>query len=195
MQSPSRASLLVIALTLLTIPAAAQTAAHATAPAVDDHFVQMEFGSSCRLNKAVAPLVTDLNGDQIKDIVIAAHCTNPMMDAVEHKFTVLDPYNAFYGFGNPQITMQYSTEDPQYRNLALLIIHGDGPQAWRSPKPKDKFLIVNLAYKDIAVRHYLLKKKRIEAIYVDETDQSQTVSVLFWDGKKYKYDPIGSSMN
>jgi hypothetical protein len=182
-------------LCLITAAAAQKNAAKTVAPAVDDAFVQKEFGSTCRLNKDVAPVITDLNGDGVKDIVIAAHCANPMIDAVEHRFTVIDPYMAFYGFGNPQITTQYSTEDPHYRDLALLIIHGDGPEAWRSATPKAKYLVVNLAYKDIAARHYLLKKKRIEAVYIDEADQLQTVSVLFWDGKKYRYNPVGASMD
>lgn len=179
---------------LITV-SAAQTAAPKSSSAVDNQFVQKEFGSSCTLDKDVPPLIADFNGDKIDDIVIAAHCKNPMIDAVEHKYTVLDPYNAFYGFGNPQIMLQYSTEDPRFRDLALLIIHGAGPDAWRSAAPGDKFLIVNLAYKDIAAREFMLKKKRIEAIYVDEADETQTTSVLYWDGKKYKYDPIGSNTN
>jgi hypothetical protein len=161
---------------------------------VDDAFVQKEFGPSCTLNTSVPPVVADLDGDGIEDIVIAARCKNPMMDAAENKFTVLDPYMAFYGFGDPKITTQYSTSQPEMRSLALLIIHGAGAEAWRAAEPKAKFLIVNLAYKAVNVKRLQLRKKVVKAIYVNEAGEDQMTSALFWDGKKYKYQPMGSSM-
>jgi hypothetical protein len=32
------------------------------------------------------------------------------------------------------------------------------------------------------------------AIYVEETGSDQMTSVIFWDGKRYKYEPLGSSL-
>ncbi len=185
-------SLLVLPLLALSATAARQAAAP---PAlVDNAFVQKEFGSSCTLNPAVPSVAADLNGDGIDDIVIAARCKNPLMDAAENRFTVLDPYMAFYGFGDPRITTQYATSDPEMRSLALLIIHGSGPDAWRATAPKAKFLIVNLPYKGIGVKRLQLRKKVVRAIYVNEATEDQMTSALFWDGKKYKYQPVGSSM-
>lgn len=176
--------------------ASPQSSAKAASPEVGNDYVQKEFGSTCTINPAVAPIKADFNSDGVEDIAIAARCKNPMIDADEHKYTVLDPYNAFYGFGNPKITTQYSTEDPEHRDLALLIVHGVGKDAWRSSQDKVKFLIVNLAYKDITAKKFTLKKKkRITAIYVDEAGDSQITSVVYWDGKKYKYEPIGASMD
>ena len=57
----------------------------------------------------------DLNGDGIEDLVVAGHCTNPLADQAEDNFTVIDPYNAFYGYGNTKITTQFASEDPAIR--------------------------------------------------------------------------------
>jgi len=168
--------------------------AQQTTPDVDNAFVQKQFGSSCTLNPDVPAVVGDLNNDGIADIVIPARCKNPLTDAAENHYVVLDPYYAFYGFGDPKITTQFATAEPENRSLALLIIHGAGADAWRTTGQSVKFLIVNLAYKQITVRKLLVKKKTVTAIYANELGGNQTVSVLFWDGKKYKYQPMGSSM-
>jgi hypothetical protein len=168
--------------------------AQQTTPDVDNTFVQKEFGSSCTLNPSVPSAMGDLNNDGTSDIVIPARCKNPMADAAEAHYVVLDPYYAFYGFGDPKVTTQFATSEPENRSLALLIIHGVGADAWRTPGEKAKFLIVDLPYGQIATRKLQLKKKVVTAIYVNELGGNQTVSVLFWDGKKYKYQPMGSSM-
>jgi hypothetical protein len=139
-------------------------------------------------------LKADLNGDGVEDIVIPARCTNPMMDESEQNYVVVDPYNAFFGYGNPKITTQFSTEDPARRGFSLLIIHGAGVDAWHSATPKAKFMIVNLPYKGIYVKKLAVRKKERMAIYVDETGGDAMTSVLVWDGKKYRYQPMGSNM-
>jgi hypothetical protein len=175
---------------------AQQVSAHPAtpAPAVDNDFVQKEFGATCSLI-GITPSVADLDGDGVEDIVIPARCTNPMMDQAEENFQVVDPYNSFFGYGNPKITTQFASDDPDRRGLALLIIHGAGPQAWHSPSPKAKFIIVNLPFKQIVVKKMVVKKsKTLMGIFADETGGDQSVSVVFWDGRKYKYQPLGSSM-
>ena len=165
-------------------------------PAVDNAFVQKEFGTNCVVNPnpVAIPLIADFNGDGIEDIVIPARCKDPMLDAAEFKYTVLDPSNAFFGFGDPKITTQFSASDPDKRSLTLLVIHGVGPEAWHSSEPRPKFLLVNLPYEQITLKRIMLKKKKVNIIYALETDTTQFTSFVFWDGKKYKYQPIGSSM-
>src|SRR5579862_4340434 len=90
-------------------------------PMVNNDFIQKEFGSNCSLI-GLPPLQADLNGDGIDDIVIPARCTSPMMDEAEQNYLVVDPYNAFFGYGNPKITTQFSTEEPERRGFSLLII-------------------------------------------------------------------------
>ncbi len=166
----------------------------AAKPMVDNDFVQKQFGSTCSLI-GLQPLVADLDGDGIEDIVIPAKCTNPMMDQAENSFVVVDPYNSFYGYGNPKVTTQFASEDPERRGYSLLVIHGAGPEAWHAAVPKAKFLIVNLPYKQVVVKKMTVKKnKPVMGIFIEETGGDQATSVLFWDGKKYRYQPLGASM-
>ena len=163
-------------------------------PAVNNEFVQKQFGSTCSLI-GIDPLIADLDSDGIEDIVIPARCTNPMMDQVENAFVVVDPYNSFFGYGNPKVTTQFASEDPDRRGYSLLLIHGAGPDAWHSATPKAKFVIVNLPFKQVVVKKMAIKKKKaIMGIFTEETGGDQATSVIFWDGKRYKYQPLGSSM-
>jgi hypothetical protein len=164
-----------------------------TQPIVDNDFVQKQFGSNCSLI-GIPSIKADFDGDGVEDIVIPAHCTSPMMDQAEENYLVVDPYNAFFGYGNPKITTQFSSEDPDRRGFSLLVIHGVGPDAWHAASPKAKFMIVNLPFKSIYVKKLVVRKKDHMAIYVDEVGGDGLVSVLFWDGKKYRYQPMGSSM-
>jgi len=194
MPFPRFARVFILPIASFSLLAAAQTTTAAQPSDLDNAFVQKAFGPSCTLNPAVPSLAADLNGDGVEDIVIAARCTEPMVDAAENHYQVIDPYNSFYGFGDPKITTQFATNDPKIRSLALLIIHGAGPEAWRSASPQAKFLIVNLPYKHMSVKRYLVKKRTTMAVYVEELGGNQTSSAVYWDGKKYKYQPIGSNM-
>jgi hypothetical protein len=160
---------------------------------IDNEFVQKQFGSNCSLIN-LAPLVADLDGDGVADVVIPAHCTNPMMDQGENNYLVVDPYNSFFGYGNPVITSQFASEDPERRGYTLLVIHGLGSDAWRSSMPKAKFMIVNLPFKEIYVKKLMMRKREHTAIYVEETGGDAMTSVLFWDGRRYRYHPMGSTM-
>lgn len=162
---------------------------------IDNDFVKKAFGEDCTVNAGVQSQVADFDGDGVDDIVIPARCTNPMENAAEHKYSVIDPSMAFYGLSDPHITTQFSTMQPEQRSLALLIIHGAGKDAWKASDPKAKFLVVNLAYKNISAKKFQIKKKKtVEAVYVEELGEDQMTSVIFWDGKKYKYQPLGSAM-
>ena len=179
----------------LSLAVQAQQAPQPRTPPVDNDFVQKQFGSTCTLVAGPPLLTADLDGDGIEDAVIVARCTNPLMDEAEKNYKVVDPYNAFFGYGDPKITTQFASENPQLRGLSLLIIHGSGPEAWRSANPKAKFIIINLPFKQLSVKKLTERKKTIMAIYAEESREGEgTVSVVFWDGKKYKYRPIGSSM-
>jgi len=189
----SRVIVVAISWLSLTFSLAAQQApAQPAAGPIDDAFVQKEFGSNCSL--IGLPAVTgDLDGDGIEDVVIPAHCTSPMMNQGDNSYAVIDPYYAYFGYGNPAITTQFVTEDPKRRGYSLLIIHGSGPDAWRSATPKAKFLVVNVPFKRVAVKKFELKKKMRMAVFIEESEADSAVSAVFWDGKKYRYQPMGSS--
>jgi len=190
MSSPRFAVLFLAVGLLLSTVTSAQTAE----PSVDNDFVHKQFGDNCNMI-GIPSLKADLDGDGVQDIVIPARCTNPMMDEGDHSYIVVDPYDAFFGYGNPKITTQFATEDPARRGFSLLVIHGVGPDAWYSPTPKAKFMIVNLPFKDLYVKKLVVKKKARMAVYVEEAGGNAMTSVLVWDGKKYRYQPMGSTMD
>jgi hypothetical protein len=183
---------------LLAFSLAALLPAFAQAPPasrkIDNDFVQQQFGTQFTLLPDVGAAFGDLDGDGAEDVVIAARCKNPMLDQGDHSYTVIDPYNDFFGYGDPKLTTTFSEGDPALRGLVMLIIYGTGPDAWRSATPKAKFVIVNLPYKTISVRKFTLKKKKIEAIYVEEAGELGESSAVFFDGKKFRYVPMGGDM-
>ena len=189
-----RKIVLAVAFSLaMAVPVAAQGSA--ALKKVDKEFVLQQFGDQFTLVPEVGTAVGDLDGDGVEDIVIAARCKNPMIDQAEHNFLVVDPYYDFFGYGDPRITTTFSEGNPALRGLVALVIYGDGPDAWRTSTPKAKFVIVNLPFKALSVRKMQLgKKKTIEAIYVEEAGDMGQSSAVFFDGKKFRYVPMGGDM-
>jgi hypothetical protein len=185
-------SLLLVFSVALLIPAFGQ--GQPAASKIDNDFVQQQFGNQFTLLPEMGASVGDLDGDGVEDVVIAARCKNPMIDQGEHNYTVVDPYNDFFGYGNPKITTTFSEGDPARRGLVMLIIYGVGKDGWRSATPKAKYVVVNLPYKTLSVRKMHTRKKNIEAIYVEEAGEMGDSSAVFFDGKKFHYVPMGGDM-
>jgi hypothetical protein len=159
---------------------------------VNAAFIHQQFGEEFTLIPSSTPYVRDIDGDGIDDLVIVARSKKPMLDAAEHNYRVVDPYYSFYGYGDPKLTATFGSEDMTERNLVVLVIHGAGTDAWRAETPKAKFVIINLPLKRIAVKRLQLRKRQVNAIFAVEADASAGDSVVFWDGKQYKYQPIGT---
>ena len=154
--------------------------------------VKQQFGATFTVPaKFPTPLITaDFDGDGVEDAVIVASSTEPFPDSYSFKYTVIDPYNAYFGIGNPAVSSQFGTSDPK-RDHDLLIILGSGPDAWRSATPKDKFVVINLPFDDITVGRMLIKKNK-PPIFVIKAHESQLMdSAVWWDAKKkrWKWEP------
>ncbi len=162
-------------------------------PAITDAYVHKEFGEDCSLLPDTPQFVGDLDGDGIDDLIVAARCKNPMPDQADYGFRVLDPYDSFMGFGNVKITAGFISDDPDRKGIVLLIVHGVGAEAWRSSQPKPKFVLINLPFRTLAVKKLALRKRSVLGIYMEEFGvEEHTASVVFWDGKKYRYQVVGA---
>lgn len=166
----------------------------ATPIAVDNAFLQKQFGTEYTLDATYDSVATDMDGDGVEDIVIVARVKNPLADEADLNYKVLDPYDEFFGVGDPRITTQFGSSDPARRGLVICIIHGSGTEAWRAAEAKAKFVIINLPFQRIAAKRIQVRKKKVPAIYAEETGGDQMTSVIYFDGKKYKYQPMGASM-
>ena len=80
-----------------------QETATPAAPAVNNDFVQKQFGSEFTLVTSMAPLSGDFDGDGIPDIAFITRAKNPLIDEAEHKYKVLDPYDDFFGIGGSSL--------------------------------------------------------------------------------------------
>ncbi len=177
----------------VVLPSLAAAEAPSENRKVDAAFVHAQFGDDFTILPEIPAVYGDLDGDGVEDVVIAARCKNPLPNQAEHNYTVIDPYYDFFGFGDPKMTTTFSEPDPARRGLVVLIIHGQGPKAWQSETPKAKFVVVNLPYKTLTVRKMRTKKKAIEAVYIEESSEMENSSALFFDGKKFRYVPMGGS--
>jgi hypothetical protein len=185
--------LLAFAFALL-LPAFGQSSSSSSDRIIDNDFVHRQFGPDFALVPEMPPVFGDLDGDGIEDVVIAARCKNPMLSQGEFNYTVIDPYYDFFGYGDPRVTTTFSEPDPARRGLMILIINGAKQDGWRSATPKAKYVVVNLPYRTLSVRKMKLKKKTIEAVYVEEAGEIGDSSALFFDGRKFRYVPMGGEM-
>lgn len=207
MSSPKNPRLLILLAVLLiaavSVPLASAkkplppppAPAKSPVPTVTDAYVHKEFGDNCSLISGPPQFVGDLDGDGVDDLVVAARCKNPLADQAEHGFLVADPYNSFLGFGNVKVTSTFASDEPDRKGISLLIVHGVGSDAWHSDKAKPKFLLINLPFKTLTVKKLGLKKRTVLGIYMEERGEGEsTSSVIFWDGKKYRYQILGSDL-
>jgi hypothetical protein len=150
--------------------------------------VKTQFGPAYKVVDDFTPvfLTGDLNADGFEDAVIVGRCKNPMIDAKQFNYRVLDPHHSYFGFGDPKVTYEFNLRDP-LRNRFLLVIHGAGQEGWRAAAPKEKFVLINIPFDRLALGRILIKKKVMLAISAEET--SILTSAVYWDGKKYKWEP------
>ncbi len=164
-------------------------------PAVTNEYIHKQFGDNCSLLPGPPQFVADMDDDGVDDLVVAARCKNPMADRADYSFVVTDPYDSFLGYSDIKVTSTFSSDEPERKGLCLLIVHGAGADAWRSATPKAKFVLINLPFGTLTVKRMALKKRTVLGVYMEEVGEGDgTSSVVYWDGKKYKYQQLGSTL-
>lgn len=138
-----------------------------------------EFGDAFKPDLKFPPMLADLDGDGQEDLVLVATSKNPLAGQLDHGYRAIDPYDAYFGFGDPKVTMQFTATNALEARY-LLVIHN-----WRAPKAK--FVIINLPFDTLSLARVALKKKVLAAIHVQETGGLD--ADVFWDGKKYRWTP------
>lgn len=177
---------------LLMVPfAAAAHSVPAKQPVADlQAIVSAQFGPEFELMKDFPVLTGDFNGDGVEDAAFVA-TTHGGFQPDSGQFRVLDPSSSYFGLGDPKITAQFSSKYPGGPRY-LLIIHGSGSEAWHAKNPKERFVIINLAFDRLSVGRVKRKKKVIDDIGVEETGILN--SFLFWNGRRYEWQPGASEL-
>jgi hypothetical protein len=149
--------------------------------------VKKQFGDTFKIpEKFSTPMIiADFNGDGILDIAIVANSKEPFPDSYNFKYQVGDPYHAYFGFGNPQMTSAFSA-DPAHTH-DLLVIFGDGPDAWRAATPQAKFVLINVPFDSIAVGRMLISKKKPPIFVIKALESEIMDSAVYWEAKKKRW--------
>ncbi len=169
---------------LVSIMAAQEPAkvAPVVAPSKDQlkQLVKSQFGVTFELLE-FPPLFLDIDGDGAEDAIVIATSKNPLLDAGELHYKVIDPYDDYFGLGDPKITAGFAPMNPGPPRY-LLVVH-----AWREATPKAKFVLINVPFEKLSAGRVLRKKKPVAAISAEEA--GGITSAVYWDGKKYKWQP------
>jgi hypothetical protein len=156
--------------------AAALCAQTAPASKPDAQKLASEFGTAFTVDSKYPVLTGDWDRDGAEDAVVVATAENPLLDQAEFHYKVVDPYNAFFGFGDPRVTAQFSAQELHPR--VLLVVHN-----WRAPERK--FVLINITFEKLSSARMLLKNKPVPVIRAEEiTGGKQN---LYWGGKTWKW--------
>ncbi len=141
------------------------------------------FGPAFVLDSSLPAMTADLDGDGQDDLVLVATGKDPMLDQADFHYRVIDPYDSYFGYGDPKVTLSFAVNLGKIR--FVLVAH-----AWRSDPSKGKYVIVNLPFDKLSLGRMLVKKKSVDILVAEEADG--TIATVFWDGRKYRWEPSDS---
>lgn len=157
-----------------TLPARSQVMSQAEAQT----YVTAQFGPAYKVLPGFPPVAGDLDGDNAEDLVLVATAKDPLLDEAQYHYRTIDPYNTFFGFGDPQVTMRFVAQEGEPR--FVLIVHG-----WKDATAKAKFVVINLAFEKLELARVRVKKKTLPAIGME--DRTGQNSDIYWTGKMWKW--------
>lgn len=150
--------------------------------------VKQQFGSSFTVSTKMPQsfVLGDFDSDGVEDVAIVVDSTDPMLDAYEFKYTVADPYNSFFGYGNPNVTASFNKHDKEHSHI-LLVIFGAGTDAWRAATPKAKFALINVPFDTVATSRLMVKKNKPPITVIRTIEAEILDSSVYWDVKKKRW--------
>jgi hypothetical protein len=150
-------------------------------------FVKQQFGDTftvpAQFTKSV--MAADFDGDGVEDLAIVANSKDPLPDSYSFKYEVSDPYNAYFGMGNPRLSSAFNA-DPEHAHY-LLVIFGSGKDGWRAATPKAKFVLINVPFDSVELGRMLVAKKKPPIFVIKALEAKIMNSAVFWDAKKKRW--------
>lgn len=149
--------------------------------------VKQQFGDTFTVPaKFPTPVITaDFDGDGVEDVAIVANSKDPLPDSFAFKYQVADPYHAYFGFGNPKLTSSFRA-DPEHTHH-LLVIFGNGKEAWHAATPKGKFVLINVPFDTLEVGRMLISKKKPPIFVIKALEAQVMDSAVWWEPKKKRW--------
>jgi len=149
-------------------------------------YIKAQLGPSFNYLDKFPVITGDLDGDGTEDaIFVTASKENALLDEEEYHYKVIDPYDEYFGWGDPRVTSTFNAHDPSQIKFVLIV--GD----WRSATPKSKVVVINFPFEKISLTLIPTKNKKrhIVPALLGE-DLGGLKSAIYWDGKKYKWSSM-----
>ena len=108
-----------------------------------------EFGKTFTIVPGFAPVVGDFDGDGTQDLAVVVASKTPLVDELEFHYKAIDPYDAYWGWGNAHETVKFSATDAVATRY-VAVVH-----SWQ--KPAAKFLVINLPFEKLTASRVAMK--------------------------------------
>jgi hypothetical protein len=156
-------------------------------------YIAREFGPGFQLAKTMPVLLGDLDGDGTEDAVFIVTGGNPIVSAGAFNYTVLDPYDGYWSFGDPTLN-SHVTQTEAGPHYFVLVAHD-----WRGEKAKAKYVFINLPFKQISLTpttmgSSMFKRKKDKKIVaaISTVENDGQLGAVFWTGHTYKFVQLGN---
>lgn len=178
------AFVLLLALPLLAQPAPTPAASPLTDPAA---YLAQQFGPTFKIDPKLPPMFGDFDGDGREDVVLVATSATPMLSQEQFHFKAADPYDAYFGNGNPVITSQFSLHFDGSSRCILIVFD------WRQTpgKPSPKFVLINTPFESAGITNLQLKKKKKGFNAIEVIDRTTLHALIFWNGRRWIWSAQG----